>query len=100
MGLNENTIEPSQTVPLGQWNTIYLVYAVASGGTGVARLYINGNQMSAGLNMQNVPNNSPFSNSDIIKIGGVFTGNLRRMQIYSPATFGTSQGTGKSSSEY
>jgi len=93
MGLNENTFETIETLILGQWDTIYLVYGLTNGGAGIGRVYMNEADIRTNLNIQNAPNHSVFSNADVIKVGGVFTGELKRIQIYSPAPTGITIGT-------
>ena len=88
MGLIDSTSELSQTIIPKQWNNIYLSFAFTQGGLGMGRGYINGEMSNDALEIPNSPPASAFSTSDDIKIGGVFTGELRRLQIYSPGTFG------------
>lgn len=90
MGINDATAD-SPVIPSGQWNSIYLAYALTAGGAGYMRIYINGNTGPI-INIQNAPTPSAFQNTDSIKVGGAFSGELRRMQIYSPGTIGTFTG--------
>jgi len=91
IGLNEVT-EESDAIDLEKWNSIYLTYALTQGGFGIERFYLDGVERSTGLSIKNAPSHSVFQTTDVIKIGGAFTGKLKRVQIYSPATFGTTTG--------
>ena len=91
--LGSNLLFP-QTVSLGQWNTIYLTYAGTHGGYGTLMAYRNGVLMTGVLETQNALQPSDFSTNDIIKIGGAFKGQLKRVQIYSPGAFGITSGRG------
>lgn len=94
LGMLGNSLLLSQTVPLGQWNTIYLTYAGTHGGYGTLMAYLNGGSMNGVTETQNALQPSDFSTNDIIKIGGAFKGQLKRVQIYSPGAFGITSGRG------
>jgi len=97
ISLHDNTVEPSETLALGQWNTIYLAYALTYGGFGIGRIFMNEVSVyTTNLRTQNAPDHSAFSDKDIIKVGGVFTGEFRRVQIHSPAPITTTITTGAS----
>ena len=93
VGLNEQlTAESTATIISGKWNEIYLSFALTVGGWGVQRWYLNGAQGSPQSNVQDAPAHSDFRVTDTITIGGAFKGQLRRVQIYSPGTFGITTG--------
>ena len=89
IGLNLATQELEEIIPLKKWTSIYLAHGLSAGGPGYQRIYINGDPASNVINIDNAPSPSVFQDTDVIKIGGMFTGQIRRIQIYSPGTFGT-----------
>jgi len=88
MVMKTSAVSLTETMTLGQWNSIYLSYIFTAGGYGMALTYINGMMTSGIGTITTAPSPSVFSTSDEIKIGGGFKGYLRRLQIYSPAAFG------------
>ena len=85
----------SSTFTIGQWVTVYVSYSLTQGGYGVSQLFINGGISQAFASLYTPPNSTALSALDTVKIGGGFTGQLRRMQIYSPGAFSLSKGSGK-----
>ena len=82
------------TLALGQWIMVYVMYSLTSGGYGVSMLFVDGiYQVFASYN--DVAGAKVFSALDTVKFSGGFTGQLRRMQIYSPAAFSLITGTRK-----
>lgn len=70
----------------GEWNMVYVSYLYTVGGYGAAIIYLNtvgGISVVSGT----VHGSSVFSNSDRVRFGEGFIGQLRRIQVYSPATF-------------
>ncbi len=86
---NDASVQLPETIPLGVWTQIYVYYAFTSRGFGISMVYINGimtNNIASTLTAPNPA--STFSLSDIIGFGGGFYGQLKRLQIYSPAAVG------------
>jgi len=82
---------PTQLV-VGKWATVYVAYSFTAGGYGLSRAYINGQDTGLVVDISNAPSNSVFSTADFIRTGG-FIGHLKRIKIFSPASFGMSTGT-------
>ena len=78
--------EMSGTLTTGQWTTVYISYSI-SRNYGVAMLFIDGGTYHGFSSTYTAPNSTALSASDIVKVYGGFTGELRRMQIYSPGAF-------------
>ena len=91
-GLNEHTTEYADPIVAGEWNDIYLSFVFTVGGTGLERNYINGVASPPTAYITDAPTPLVFRNLDTIMIGGEFKGHLRRIQIYSPGTFGVITG--------
>jgi len=89
-----NGIMPS-TFAIGQWVTVYVSYSLTQGGYGVSLIFINGGIYQGFASIYTPPNSTTLSTLDTVKIGGGFTGQLRRMQIYSPGAFSLTTGIGK-----
>ena len=84
----------SPALNIDEWTTVYVAYSLTAQGYGVSTVFING--IYRGFkSITTAPLASSFTNADIVKIGGGFTGQLRRMQIYSPAAFGLASGSSK-----
>jgi len=90
-----SSFEMISTFAIGQWVTVYVSYSITQGGYGVSLLFINGGIYQGFASIYTPPNSTALSTADTVKIGGGFTGNLRRMQIYSPGSFALTTGTGK-----
>ena len=89
MVMGASTASITDTLTVGQWNSIYLGYVFQAGGYGLSLTYINGLMAAGGLGaITNAPSPSAFSTSDEIRVAGGFKGYLRRLQIYSPAALG------------
>jgi len=89
----KNTIQTSSLtggIPLsiGQWNWIYASIIYYNGIVATSLVSING-----AFNVDTSPNVAPsypssvFSNSDQIRIGAGFIGQIRRFQVYSPGAY-------------
>jgi len=91
--LNGATVTPPQSLTLGKWATIYLAFALTAGGYGRGQLTIDGIMATAVPITATLPTSLAFSNSDVLKIGGAFSGHIRRIQIYSPGSLGVVTGT-------
>ena len=90
--IHANTgVLPKQLV-VGKWATVYVAYSFTDGGYGLSRVYINGEDTGSVVDISNAPSNSFFSTADFMRTGG-FIGHLRRIKIFSPASFGMSTGT-------
>ena len=95
LNLDSTSSETPQTVSMGEWTAVYVFYVFTQGGFGLARVYIDGAYTSATPSVFNSPAPSDFTTSDTVKIGGGFSGYLRRVQIYSPASVGFASGDSK-----
>jgi len=91
--LNDGAVTPPQTTTLGKWTTIYLAFVLTAGGYGRGQLTIDGTMATSVPTTTTLPTSLAFSNSDILKIGGAFSGHIRRIQIYSPGSLGVVTGT-------
>jgi len=76
----------------GKWTMIYASYAYTYGGLGVAVVYINGVLATGNAVTASAYGPSVFTNADYIRIGKGFLGQLRRLQIFSPAPLNFYQG--------
>jgi len=95
LNINGTIGETLETVSVGEWTAIYAFYVFTQGGFGRARVYIDGVYTSALPDIASSPVPSDFSTSDIVKIGGGFSGYLRRIEVYSPASVGFASGDSK-----
>ena len=84
----------SGTFAIGQWVTVCVSYSLNRGPYAVSLLFINGG-IYQGFASTYASSNSALSALDTVKIGGGFTGQLRRMQIYSPGALALDAGTRK-----
>ena len=75
---------------------IYASYVYTHGGRGLSIVHINGMPATGYADTGAAYGPTFFSNSDIIYIGPGFTGQLRRLQIFSPAAFELDQGSSDS----
>jgi len=82
------SMETTDTIIAGSWNTIYVVYAFTASGYGISKIYINGVDNNGEATTMTSPGPAIFTPADTIKIGQGFAGELRRFQVYSPAAFG------------
>jgi len=85
----------SSTFAIGQWVTVYVSYSLTQGGYGASLIFMTGGSYQGFASTYTPPNSTALSTLDTVKIGGGFTGQLRRMQVYSPGAFSLSTGTGK-----
>jgi len=85
----------SSTFTIGQWVTVYVSYSLTQGGFGISVFFINGGSYQSFASIYTPPNSTALSTLDTVKIGGGFTGQLRRMQIYSPGASFLNTGAGK-----
>ncbi len=88
MTLNGVIANPTNTLTLGKWTTIYFAFVLTAGGFGRGQLTIDGTLASVSSTSTSIPASLTFSNLDSLKIGGPFSGHIRRIQIYSPGSFG------------
>jgi len=79
-------------VQLGEWTQIYASYIYTFGGLGIAVVYINGDLTIGGAVKTSVYGPSVFTTSDQIRIGEGVIAELKRVQIFSPATLYLHQG--------
>ncbi len=87
--INDGIAQIPETIPLGQWTQIYVFYSFTKGGYGISMIYLNGIMTNSIATTSAAPDpSSVFSLSDIIGFGGGFHGQLKRLQIYSPAAVG------------
>ena len=93
VGANSGSM--TSTLVIGQWVTVYVAYSITQGTYGVSQLFLNGGMNDGFASMNTQPNSTALSASDTVKIGGGFTGQLRRLQVYSPAAFSLSKDSGK-----
>ena len=77
---------PTVLVP-GQWNMIYASFFYNVKTVNAASIILNGVTTDSAPYTNTGYYPSVFSNSDVIKIGAGFIGQLRRLQIYSPAAY-------------
>ena len=85
--MNGVVSKPPQTSTIGKWITLYLAFVLTAGGYGRGLLTIDGTATSGPI-ISSIPASLTFSNLDTLKIGGAFSGHIRRIQIYSPGSFG------------
>jgi len=81
----------SQSLTLGKWASVYIMYSFTAGGYGLSRAYINGIDAGGLAETTNGLAHSQFSTADILRVGG-FVGHLKRLQIFSPAAIGMNKG--------
>jgi len=87
--IHDATAQVPETIPLGQWTTIYAFYTFTKRGFGIAMVYINGVISNNLASTFTAPDpSSVFSLSDTISFRGGFYGQLKRLQVYSPAAVG------------
>ena len=90
-----NSVKLTPKLNLGQWNMIYAAYTYSAGGVGgvgVSLVIVNGVVASGHAKAIGVYGTTPFSNADKIYVGSGWTGQIRRFQVYSPATIRFEQG--------
>ena len=75
----------SPQIPLKKWTMIYASYIYPSGGLGISKVYINGVEGADQAKITSLAGPTAFSMADKIGIGPGFTGQIRRVQLYSPA---------------
>jgi len=92
--IKAGSAEMLQILSVGQWTTVYVVYTFTYGGHGFSKIYINGADALGIVAIIDAPRPSVFSNLDVVKIGRGFIGQLRRIQIYSPAASSFVTGSG------
>ncbi len=86
--------ETVETVSVGEWIAVYAFYVITQGGLVRARVYLGGVvKVTLDIVTSLVP--SDFSTADSVKIGGAFSGNIKRIQVYSPAAVGFASGASK-----
>jgi len=95
LNLDGTNSETSETVSVGEWTAIYAFYIFTQGGFGTTRVYIDGVIPALYPIISSSPAPSDFSTSDTVKIGGGFSGYLRRIEVYSPASVGFASGDSK-----
>ena len=69
---------------------IYVSYTYTYGGYGATNFYIDGSYVGPSLathTAYGANGNMVFSASDYVQFGAGFLGQLRRLQVYSPAAF-------------
>lgn len=78
------------SLTLGKWAMIFVSYTYTYGGYGSSNFYIDGAYGNPGLGTHTAygaNGNTVFSASDYVQFGAGFVGQLRRLQVYSPAAF-------------
>lgn len=84
------SIASTTPLTLGKWAAIFVSYSYTYGGYGVANFYIDGALVDPAIatnTAYGANGNTVFSTSDYVRIGAGFIGQLRRLQVYSPAAF-------------
>jgi len=81
-----------QSLTLGKWASVYIIYSFTAGGYGFSKAYINGVDAGGFADTTNGIGHSTFSTNDIVRVGG-FIGHLRRLRIFSPAAIGMNKGS-------
>ena len=90
--VNGNSVTLAPKLNLGQWNMIYAAYVYSAGGLGISLVTVNGVVASGYAKVTGAYGTTPFSNADKIYVGSGWTGQIRRFQVYSPATTRPEQG--------
>ena len=77
--------EGTTVLSLKEWNQVYVGFLITSGTYMATLVQINGGSVDSFPSITNGFTSAILSTSDIAYVGGGFVGQLRRLQIYSPA---------------
>jgi len=80
------TSTETTTFTLGTWTMVYVSSSYSFGGYGASNIYIDGKLGPHAVTIAGY-GSSVFSNSDRVRFGEGFSGQIRRIQVYSPAAF-------------
>jgi len=80
------TSPESTTLTLGAWAMVYVSYSFTSGGYGASNIYVDGKKSGDAITVK-AYGSSVFSSSDRVRFGEGFIGQIRRIQVYSPAAW-------------
>ena len=89
--IEEKSGETNSGVDLGKWTMIYVSFYYGFQGLGISFVHINAAIAGATVKT-NTYGPSVFRSNDVISIGPGFTGQIRRVQIFSPAAVHLIQG--------
>ncbi len=77
--------EGTTALSLREWSQVYVGFLITSGAYMATLVQINGGPVDSFPSMTGGFGSAVLSTSDIAYVGGGFKGQLRRLQIYSPA---------------
>jgi len=83
----------SSKLKVGEWTSIYASYIYTRGGLAKSVVHINGVKASEFVVSMPAKGTAVFGSNDIISIGPGLIGELKRVQIFSPAVLELKQGT-------
>ena len=83
--LDSSQVISTMNIVVGQWEAIQIFYTWTTGTAIVLYIFRDGVLIGSLFNTYTAGFPS-FTNTDIMKIGGGFIGQLKRIQIYSPGS--------------
>ena len=86
--VSQDSVTSSATTAfvLGTWTMVFVSYSYSVGGYGASNIYLNGIRGPSAITTAGY-GSSVFSTSDRVTFGEGFLGQIRRIQVYSPAAF-------------